>query len=160
MSAWNRDLSERERELLRGPLAVQVAGASARLEPQVCRGWGAEFADGQLTVILLDAQTEVLRATLAATRTIAVNTTHPVTLASLQWKGDVVEIAEPDDAARAEATRRTEQFLDALRAAGIVRAPTPGVFHPGPARRVTLRVREVFDQTPGPGAGREVQGSP
>lgn len=158
MTAWNRELSERERDLLRGPLAVQVAAASSRLEPQMCRGWGAEFEDGRLTVILLDAQTHALRATLAETKRIAVNTTHPVSLASLQWKGEVVDIAEPDDAARAEATRRIEQFLDALRAAGIVRAPTPGVAHPGPARRVTFRVSELYDQTPGPGAGREVTG--
>lgn len=152
------ELSEARRDLLQGPLAVQVASASARLEPQVSRGWGADLdAGGRLSFILIDAQTEVLRQVLRETGKAAVNATNPVTLESIQFKGEVLEIAEPDAKAREEANRRIAQFVDALRGAGILRGEAFGLAHPGPARRIAIRVREVYDQSPGPGAGRRLE---
>ncbi len=157
--AWSlAELTEAYGKLLEGPLAVQVASATERLEPRVSRAWGATFdAGGRLAFALIDAQTEELRRALGTTRKVAVNVTHPVTLESVQFKGDVVEIPEPDAATRAEADRRIAQFVEALRGAGILRGECGGLAHPGPARRVVMRVLEVFDQRPGPGAGRRVE---
>lgn len=152
------ELSEAHRNLLDGPVAVQVAAATARLEPQVSRAWGAALdAEGRLSFILIDAQTEALRQVLRKTGKAAVNATNPVTLESVQFKGEVVEIGEPDAEAREEANRRIAQFVDALRGAGILRGEASGLAHPGPARRISIRVREVYDQTPGPGAGRRLE---
>jgi hypothetical protein len=149
------NLTDAHLALLAGPLAVQVAAATARLAPLASRGWGVEFdAEGCLVFVLLEAQTELLRAAIAETRKAAVNATHPLTLASLQFKGEVIEMAEPDHAAREVVDRRTAQFGEALAVMGIDPAKARGIAHPGPARRLVLRVREVFDQTPGPGAGK------
>ncbi|MEO8903387.1 MAG: hypothetical protein ABI627_17850 [Polyangiaceae bacterium] len=150
-------LSDAQRSVLSGPLAVQVSAGSLGLLPEVSRGWGVELdAEGRLSFVLLDAQTERLRAAIAETRRVAVNATNPLTMESYQFKGDVIEIAEPDEAARQIADQRVAQFTEAISRAGFVQGTAAGVAHPGPARRIVLKVGEVFDQTPGPGAGRRL----
>ncbi len=121
------------------------------------RGWGVDLdAEGRLSFVLLDAQSEMLRKAMEQTRRAAVNVTNPVTLESLQFKGDVTDIAEPDRGARETADRRIAQFIEALTTIGFVQGSVAGVAHPGAARRIVLQVREIFDQTPGQGAGRRV----
>ncbi len=61
-----------------------------------------------------------------------------------------------DEAARQVADQRVAQFTEAITRAGFVQGSAAGVAHPGPARRIVLQVREIFDQTPGPGAGRRL----
>jgi len=152
-------VSAARRGLLAGPLAVQVAASGFRLEPHVSRAWGVDLDEGgsRVTLILLDAQTHSLRRVLGETRRIAVNATNPVTLESLQFKGEVLEIAEPDAAARAEVDRRVAQFAEALVSIGFDPAKMIGLSHPGPARRVVVAVRDVFEQTPGPRAGKRLE---
>ncbi len=97
-----------------------------------------------------------LRAPTPETGRVPVNATNPLTMESYQFKGDVIEIAEPDEAARHVADQRVAQFTEAITRVGFVQGSAAGVAHPGPARRIVLQVREIFDQTPGPGAGRRL----
>ncbi len=77
---------------------------------------------------------------------------------SLQFKGDLIELAEPDRLARDAADRRIAECLDCLLTGGFDRPKLGGLSHPGAARRVVVAVRAVFDQTPGPNAGRLLGG--
>jgi hypothetical protein len=52
--------------------------------------------------------------------------------------------------------QRCEQFTKAIIGAGFVQGTVHGVAHPGAARRLVLQVREIFEQSPGPGAGRRL----
>ena len=160
MQGLSGGLTDAQRLLLAGPLAVQVAAGSRGLLPEVSRGWGVELDDeGRLSFVLIDAQTERLRAAIADTKKAAVNATNPITMESFQFKGDVIEIAEPDDAARQVANARIAQFIEAIVRVGFVQGTADGVAHAGAARRLVLQVREVFDQSPGPGAGRLLGGA-
>lgn len=158
MSITRSQLSHAERELLAGPLAVQVSSVDALLRPRLARCWGVELDDqGILTVALIDAQTQALRAALTESRRAAVNVTQPVTLYSLQFKGEVVELAEPDESAREMVRIRSDVFADSLGHIGIEPAKVRGAMHRGPARYLRLRVREMFNQTPGPSAGNPLR---
>ncbi|MEI9937328.1 MAG: hypothetical protein WDO69_08880 [Pseudomonadota bacterium] len=77
------------------------------------------------------AQTERLRGAIAETGRVAVNATNPLTMESYQFKGDVIEIAEPDEAARQVADQRVAQFTEAISRVGFVQGTAAGVAHPG-----------------------------
>jgi hypothetical protein len=112
------------------------------------------LVDGDLlTFIALDAQTGVLRKALHESKQVAVNVVNPLTMHGILLKGELVSIEEPDQAARDAADKSVTQLIDALLSVGFpdLRA---GLNHPGPARRVTVRVQRCFDQTPGANAER------
>lgn len=159
MAAITARLTDAHRQLLAGPLAVQVSSATADLQPLCARGWGVEVsATDQLTFFALDAQTVDLRRALGQSGRAAVNVTNPVTLQSLLFKGRVVLIAEPDQAAREAVDQRLTQFVHALSGVGFPDF-TRGFNHPGPARRVVLQLDGCFEQTPGAKAGRPLEGA-
>src|SRR5450755_1975714 len=94
-------LSDAQRSVLAVSLKKKVAAGSRGLMPEVARGWGVELdAEGRLSFVLVDAPSERLLAALAETRRVAVNVANPISMESFQFKGDVIEIAEPDDTAR------------------------------------------------------------
>lgn len=93
-------------------------------------------------------------------RRAAVVAAHPVDHRSVQMKGDVVavaEVSEPDDPAFAA-------YLDAhaalLELVGMPRALVRRIAW-WPAVAVDVRVTDLFDHTPGPGAGERLrEGAP
>jgi hypothetical protein len=136
-------------------VAIQVATSGEGLAPQSVRGFGVEYdADaGVLSVLVCDAQATRLVAALRSSQFVALNLTDPVTFRGIQAKGPLVAIEEPSDEAARAAARYFEEFSNALASVGFKSAQVRGFFHHRSARWIRMRPAELFNQTPGPGAG-------
>lgn len=123
--------------------------------PHASRGWGLRMADG-LPLVVLDADETYALACLAPGRRIAVSAADVASFRSIQLKGIVDEVrpASDDDLAAAAHYRRV--FYNAI--VEVDGLPLELVERVTPSRYVACRfeIHEVFDQTPGPGAGEPV----
>jgi hypothetical protein len=140
------------------PIAIQVATRTEDLVPRSVRGFGVRFdaESNVLSVGVLDAQATEFLAALRSSNAIAVNLTHPVSIRGVQVKGPVLSIEEPSTEAAEAAAAYWSGFLKVVVTIGFEPEVCRGMFHSGAARWVTMRPVQMFDQTPGPGAGRRL----
>ena len=141
-------------ELLESPCSLIVGTVDADGLPDATRGWGAQALDGGVRIrLLLSANAETSLHNLRTTHRIAVTTTDFFTLRSVQLKGvaSAIELPTNDDRARfhafCEGCVRSLHELDGSPEELIWRFMPPGVV------ACIVTVAELFDQTPGPGAG-------
>ncbi len=141
--------------------SMSVATVGPDGAPHASRGWGLTvLPDGEHVRLLLDANDSVAMANLAGGGAVAVTGVCVPTLKAVQLKGEADEPAvtsESSDLARA--TRHCEKFFaDVSKIEG-----TPIVLlerlRPVDLAACTVAVCEVYNQTPGPGAG-SLLGSP
>jgi len=135
-------------------LAVLVGTVDAHGVPSTCRGI-ALASDTNLetvTVYVPVATSQDVIRNVALTKRIAVGACHPVSHRATQLKGMAIDarLAREDEAAYLR--ERLEAFADVLDSIGVPRRLTRSVAH-WPAFAVTMKVDQVFDQTPGPNAG-------
>jgi hypothetical protein len=145
------------RQLIQGPLAIQLATSSEDLVPFMVRGLGVELLGEELRVAVIEAQAAMLLATLRRTRRVAINLTHPNTFLGRQVKGPLVAIDEPSADAAKVAADYLERFAEAIAAIGVTRQQAQGMFFSNsPTCWVRMKPLECFDQSPGSGAGRRL----
>ena len=128
--------------------------------PHAQRGWGCRVLDPRTVRILLDDSDATLRAHVDDGGRIAVTSADVRDLRSVQLKGSVtsVEAAGPDDLERCE-RHNDELFEDIWQTDFFPRELTERMVPPGYVVAV-VEIDEVFDQTPGPGAGARVGQTP
>ena len=143
-----------------GSRALIVAAVTPDGAPHASRGWGITLdADDRSARLLLAADDEVLLASLGEhDARIAVTAGDIDTLHSTQIKGRAVSI-EP---VTADDERTAVDYFDGFAAAvervdGTPRALIERLV-PRAYVACTITIDEVFDQTPGPGAGASVTG--
>jgi len=142
------------------PVAINVASRDAALTPSVARAYGCRVSSDrrQVTVFLSLLRSRGLLRDLRAGAPIAVVFTRPVSHRSLQLKAataDVEPLAPADQAlmrAYGEAFCRELLTIDAPE--HVARAMTQPVDDESVA--VTFSPAAVFDQTPGPSAGKRL----
>ena len=136
--------------------AMVIGTVSADGSPHAQRGWGCSVVGPDRVRVLLDASDDDLRDHVADHGPIAITSADVRTLRSVQLKGRVlaVEPAGPDDLQRCEA-HNDELFTDIQETDFYPRELTERMVPPGYVVAV-VEVEEVFDQTPGPGAGARV----
>ena len=139
--------------------AMIVGTASSDGEPHAQRGWGCSVVDPVTIRVLVDATDAVGRSHLGPGGRIAVTSADVRDLRSVQVKGSSLGLEEPapDDLERC-AAHNDELFADIGETDFIPRALSERMIPPGYVVCV-VRVEEVFDQTPGPGAGAPVGGT-
>jgi hypothetical protein len=141
-------------EFVRGPVAVVVATRDAALRPHVTRGWGPLAVDaGRALRLCVSARPELRTlGDLADNGRIAVTLSRPATYRSLQVKGGGarVEAMTADDEERV--ARHVAAFSAEVAGFGIGRAVLERMVA-GPLVAVACAVAELYDQTPGAGAG-------
>jgi hypothetical protein len=143
-------------EFLRGPVAIFLGTTDEHGTPDATRGHGVEVINDHRLRVVVSSEARHAIANAAAGRPAAVLVTDITTYRSLQWKGTLVGPAKPRtprDLAVADGN------ADAFARGSVVVGLEPGdcwrfVAHDFVA--VELDVAELFDQTPGPGAGRRV----
>ena len=136
------------------PVAIQLATSGVELAPQSVRGFGVRFDDDDtLRVGLVDAQAPAFLAALREAGRLAVNLTHPTTFHGRQLKGPLVEIEEPSAGAAQAAREYFARFVVALAQIGLTPDQCRGMFHTSPTRWIRVRPEQLFNQTPGVGAG-------
>jgi hypothetical protein len=144
---------------LESPVALQLATAGADLRPSSTRGFGCWVEEDRRTlrVCVLAAQCERFLGDLEVGCRVAVNATDVLDLRSIQVKGRLSErrSATPaeQEACRAYAAGLVEVFVRI----GVPRDGCGGLWHSGPIAVVRVAVDALFDQTPGPGAGRKLE---
>lgn len=152
-------LSAAQATFLQGPVSINIAATGRDGWPCVCRGQGCMVARDRLTVtLLLSARRgrEVLDA-LDAGSGIAAVFSRPATHATLQLKAGQASRATVSAALRAGNARYARQFADELMELGYGADLGQGIVNLTAASDLTaLRFAPeiVFDQTPGPAAGR------
>jgi predicted pyridoxine 5'-phosphate oxidase superfamily flavin-nucleotide-binding protein len=99
-------------------------------------------------------------ANLATTGRIAATVTDVATLASAQVKGRVTGTTPVTAADERAADRRFDALARRIHEVDGTALDVIERSRPGPLRAVTFRVEEVYDQTPGPDAGRRVGPDP
>lgn len=141
---------------VQGGVAAAAATRDEHLVPAFTRAWGPEVSrDGRSLKLCVTAPVgSRTRANLEANGALAVAFSPPTIARAVQLKGTVTSMREPT----AEEVARAERHLDAFC------AETEQVGHPPDLPRrmfaasdlvtVVLPVDEVFDQSPGPNAGR------
>lgn len=143
---------------LGGAAALVIGTVSDDGRPHASRAWSATAEAGGVLRVVVDADDPRLLAGLRTGTRVALTAANVVTLTSLQVKGRVLGVDEPT--ALDEATRRSRTDLFLADVAETDRVPRPILDALVPARFLVclVGVDEVFDQTPGPAAGRELAG--
>jgi hypothetical protein len=126
--------------------------------PACCRALALTSSDDLATVVvyLPIATSHETMQNLATTGRMAIAATNPIDHCSIQLKGTPgdARLAREDEAAFVRS--RFEAFGDVLDSLGIPTRVTRNVVC-WPAFAVSMRVEQVFDQTPGPKAGARVR---
>jgi hypothetical protein len=140
-------------------LSIVVGAVDANGIPSCCRAYAIRSDDDleTLTIYLPVATSHDAIECLATTKRLAVGATHPMESSATQIKGTTIETRlarEEDEGAFVQ--RRLEAFADLLVGSGVPRRLTRSVAH-WPAFAVTIRVAEIYEQTPGPKAGTRLR---
>jgi hypothetical protein len=138
-------------------VSVMVGSVDSRGEPSTCRALALTSTDelSTLTVYVPVSTSRDTIANIAATGRLTVVATHPIDHHSWQLKGTAAtaRLAREDEAETAH--RGLRGFAALLNTIGIPPRVTNAVAW-WPAFAIEMRVEEIFDQTPGPGAGARV----
>ena len=141
-------------QLLESPCSLIVGTVDADGLPDATRGWGARVQGGGDQIrLLVPANAATALRNLKSTHRIALTATDFITMRSVQCKGvaSAVEFPTPDDRTRfhefCEGCVATLHSMDGTPEELIWR------FMPSGVVACVVTVAELFDQTPGPGAG-------
>ncbi len=140
---------------LGGAAALLIGTVAPDGRPHGSRAWSASpDADGATLRVVVDADDERLVANLGAGGRVALTAANVSTLTSLQVKGRVRAVEEMTALDHAHREQRTDLFLTDV--AETDRVPREILDPLVPARFLVclLEVDDVYDQTPGPAAGR------
>lgn len=137
-------------------VAVAVATRDENLIPAFTRGWGPEVSgDGRsLTLCVIAPPDSATRANLEANGAIAVGFSPPTIARAVQVKGSIASVREPAPNEVARAERHLDAFCSEVVQIGVPAELPRRMFLRDDFVSVTLSVQEVFDQSPGPNAGR------
>jgi hypothetical protein len=142
--------------LFEGPSALVVGTADAAARPEAVRAWGVEVLGDAQMRILLAADASVTLANLADNGAIAVTATDVMTNRSIQVKGRA-SATEPVSAAdMALHSAYLDGFFRVVHESDGTAYELMERLRPGPPISLVITVETVFDQTPGPTAGRSL----
>ena len=148
-------LSEAMSSFLRPGCSMVVGGLTDDGEPFATRGWGLRLDDaGRVRVLVGTADLRRLGVASGASRAIAVTGGDVATLRSVQFKGTAEVIEEPTEEDRRQHRSFCDQFFDAVRRTDGTERALMQRLVPADLIVVVVRVEQVFDQPPGPRAGR------
>jgi hypothetical protein len=145
-------------EFIQGGVAVGVATRDDELRPAFARGWGPEVtADGRSMRLCVSApEGSRMRANLEKNGAVAVGFSPPTIARAVQVKGVATRVGEPESA---DLERLERHFRSFVAEAGRVGAPeelSQRMLMRTGLVAVQFSIDEVFDQTPGPTAGRHL----
>lgn len=156
-------LDARQAGFLLGPVSMNIASRDAALTPSVARACGCRItADGKrLTIFLSASRAAAVLRDLRAGAPIAVVFSRPQTHESVQIKAEsaAIEVLAPGD--RQLIIAYGEAFVAECIALGYEEALMRGIFPhvEDDALAVSFIPASMFEQTPGPNAGKRLGGA-
>jgi hypothetical protein len=152
-------LTDQIRAFLESGVAVMVGTRDAKLNPEMARGWGPTAEAGGIigVCIPLPAGQQTVE-NLSDNAEIALALASPTTYEQLQVKGCCVEIIEANEADVMRVERHREDFARACEGIGTPRPTIEQLFmremdDPPVLVKIRFEPKQIFNQTPGPGAG-------
>jgi hypothetical protein len=145
-------------EFIHGGVAVGVATRDDDLKPEFARGWGPEVSADRrtLTLCVTAPPGSPMRTNLDRNGAVAVGFSPPTIARALQVKGVATVMGEPDAADLERVERHVRAFVAEAARVGAPTELSERMFMRPGLVTIRLPVDEVFDQTPGPTAGRRV----
>jgi len=139
-------------------LSIIVGTTDAKGAPASCRGIAIASHDdlATVTVFLPVATSHEAIQNIALTKRMAVSSTNMADHSSTQMKGTTIDARLATEDESAYVRSRFEAFVQGLMAYGVSPRLARSVRH-WPAFAVTLKVEQMFEQTPGPNAGRRMR---
>ena len=134
-----------------------VGTRDASLMPECTRAWGIRVGADRGTVIVLlsEAFAGHTLDNLRENGRIAVTCTRPTDHITCQLKGQVRSMKPLTSANRETSRQWHREFIAELKAIGVPSA-LGEAWIVEPTVAVEMAVTDVFDQTPGPGAGKKI----
>jgi hypothetical protein len=147
---------------IEGGCGLVVATVSADGMPRATRGWSAEVLDPEAGLVRFVVGTDdpVALDDLAVPGRIAVTGADVRSLRSVQLKGRVTALAPLSHADRARVGWYCDTFFEAVRELDGNPRELLDRLVPSDFVACVVAVDEVYDQTPGPGAGGRLSGLP
>jgi hypothetical protein len=149
-------------EFIHGPYVTFVGTRDERMRPSISWAFGAvaDAAKGTITFFLPNVEGEAILNSLSQNGSVALTITDtPGDHHSIQFKGKHIESRPSTETEMAFQDNYKVRLIEHFRKMGI-----PNEFFGGfsyyPSTAVSFRVEEIFDQTPGPGAGGKVDFTP
>ena len=141
-------------EFLESGLSITAGTRDDQLQPDGARAWALRVHDDRthLTVYFYSQAAPAMLKNLEVCPLLALSIDRPADSRACQIKGTLVASRRGRAAERAEVNRQVDGFLEGLATVGIPRAMTAG-WQFWPCVAVDIRVTQLFEQTPGPGAG-------
>jgi predicted pyridoxine 5'-phosphate oxidase superfamily flavin-nucleotide-binding protein len=151
-------ISRELEEFLQSGLSIVVATRDDDLQPDGAVAWAALVHDDRagLTVYLHDTAAKQLLRNLRKHPEIALDFDLPTSHRACQVKGRYLSSRKARAGERTEIERQLEAFGADLETIGIPRAMLSG-WQAWPCSALEVRVTELFEQTPGPGAGEPLR---
>ena len=145
-------------EFIQGGVAVGVATRDDDLRPEFARGWGPEVsADGRSLALCVSApEGSRMRANLERNGAVAVGFSPPTIARAVQVKGVAGAVGEPQAADLERVERHVRSFAAEAGRIGAPAELSQRMFVRKGLVAVNFLIDEVFDQTPGPTAGRRL----
>lgn len=145
-------------EFLESGVSILVGTRNAKNEPEPMRASGALVSKDreQLSLLFPSHNTRSI-ANVEENGQVAVCFSRMLDNYAIQLKGHGAIVREGNDAERALAERYRAAYGEQLYMTGFPRSLTSRI-NVWPAKVVTFTVRDIFVQTPGPGAGARLGG--
>ena len=153
-----RLISDELADFLESGLSINVATRDDELQPEGAMAWAARVHDDRshLTVFLHEKSGRAMLRNLKVHPEIAIVFDQPTSHRACQVKGRFVSTRRGKAAERAEVERQLDGFFMDLEAIGIPRAMA-AAWKIWPCVAIEMRVTQLFEQTPGPGAGEPLR---
>ena len=147
-------------ELLEGGVSVLLGTRDENHRPEVARAVGASISKdrAEVTIYLHEVWGAKALANLRANGELAVGFSRPYDNLAIQLKGKCTRFVPSTESDRGVVDRYHGSYSEALYMVGFPRSLTRR-FRMWPATGVTFAVRDIFVQTPGPEAGRRLEGA-
>lgn len=151
-------ISEELARFIQSGLSVHVATCSRSLVPEGAIGWAATVHPDRehLTVYLQEEAVKPLLKNLKQHKEIAVLVELPSTHRACQLKGTFVRSRKAPTSAKRIIAGQLELFRADLESFGVPRIMNE-LWEFWPAVELEVKVSQLFEQTPGPGAGEPLR---
>jgi hypothetical protein len=145
-------------EFVHGGVAIGVATRDDELRPEFSRAWGPRVAaDGRsLRLCVTAPEGSQMRTNLEGNGAVAVGFSPPTIARAVQVKGAATRIDEPEAADLERVERHLQSFVAECERIGASAELSRRMFARSGLVAVEFSIDEVFDQTPGPTAGRRL----
>jgi|SRR6478609_697137 len=142
-------------EFLEQGLAIHMGTRNAQMEPNGCRVTAVRVEEqGQhLVAFIPKAATADVLDDLKSNGQAAVSMARPADDRAVQVKGQFLSLRDADESEEAFVMDQWRGFLGQLDAIGLAGTAATTTWSVWPCVAVTIRVTQIFSQTPGPEAG-------